>query len=57
MKEKVRLLLVRFPSYVDDLHYGLYKCGRVDPEVGCEEMADMIESVKRTVKEMITSFH
>ena len=56
--EEVAPATVDFPSYVDDLHYGIYLRGRDttrtpnDPVVARERVEDLLERASRTIKEV-----
>ena len=54
--EEVSGVGVEFPSYVDDLHCGLYVRGRsvrgLDAVGRKERMEDLLDKVSRTIKEV-----
>ena len=53
VKEEVGRVKVQFPSYVDDLHCGLYDMrGAEEEEVKCERMQDLVTRVQRVVAEV-----
>ena len=53
VKEEVGRVAVRFPSYVDDLHCGLYdRRGAEDEVMKCERMQDLMSRVQRVVAEV-----
>ena len=53
VKEEVRRVEVQFPSYVDDLHCGLYDMrGAEDEEAKRERMQDLVTRVQRVVAEV-----
>ena len=50
IQEEVRRVTVRFPSYMDDLHCGLYdRRGAGGEEEKCERMQDLVTRVQRGV--------
>ena len=54
VKEQVGRVEVQFPSYVDDLHCGLYdRRGAGEEEVKYEGMQDLIARVQRVVAEVV----
>ena len=53
MKEKVGRVDVQFPSYVDDLHCGLYdRWAAGEEEARRERMQDLVARVQRVVTEV-----
>ena len=53
MKEEVGRVEVQFPSYVDNLHCGLYDMrGAEEEEVKRERMQDLVSRVQRVVNEV-----
>ena len=53
LKEEVGMVEVQFPSYVDDLHCGLYDMrGAEEEEVIRERMQDLVARVQRVVAEV-----
>ena len=52
VKEAVGRVDVQFPSYVDDLHYGLYdRQGTGEEGVKRERMQDLVASVQLVVED------
>ena len=58
--EEVPGVAVEFPSYVDDLHCGLYETGRavgrLDGEERKERMEDLLDRVSVVLKEVATDY-
>ena len=53
VKEEVGMVEVQFPSYMDDLHCGLYDMrGAEEEEVKRERMQDLVARVQRVVAEV-----
>ena len=56
IKEEVLGVSVEFPSYVDDLHCGLYDEGRMARELGTidrrERMEELLDRVSAVLKEV-----
>ena len=54
VKEEVRRVDVQFPSYVDNLHCGLYdRRGAGKEEVKRERMQDLVSRVQKVVAEVV----